>query len=238
MGGYEKMKRLMALVLSGSLVMLAGCATSPQLAKMDKPIAAPARPEKSLRTPKPATGSLFVDRNADLFSDLRAKNVGDIVIVEVVENSKAKKKADTKAERTNEYSAGIPNFLGYESSLVPTRGDVDPSNLVKADFTSKHDAKASMTKEDSMTTSIGCTVMEVLPGGNLLIRGSREIQVAGETQHIILEGKIRPSDVTNANTVFSTQLADARIFYTGRGVLTDKQKPGWLARLLDTIWPF
>jgi flagellar L-ring protein precursor FlgH len=89
-----------------------------------------------------------------------------------------------------------------------------------------------------MTASIGCTVVEVLPNGNLVIRGSREIEVNGETQYIVLEGVVRPVDVASDNTVKSTQIADAKIYYTGRGVLTDKQKPGWLARLLDHIWPF
>jgi len=109
---------------------------------------------------------------------------------------------------------------------------------VQADFKSKHDAKAELTKEDTMTTSIGCTVIEVMQNGNLILRGSRELQVNGETQYITLQGVVRPIDVTSQNTVLSTQLADAKIYYTGRGVLTDKQTPGWLARLFDHIWPF
>jgi flagellar L-ring protein precursor FlgH len=184
-------------------------------------------------------GSLFHEAQADLFTDMTARRVGDIVIVEITENAKAKKKNDTKAERKNTFKAGVAALMGYENDFPIHKGTVaDDGTRVDADFQSKHDAKAELTREDTMTASIGCTVIEVLPNRNLVIRGSREILVNGETQHIVLQGTVRPTDITTTNTVYSTQLANARIHYTGRGVLTDKQKPGWLARLLDHIWPF
>jgi flagellar L-ring protein FlgH len=152
-------------------------------------------------------------------------------VVEVTENSKARKKNDTKAERTTNFSAGIPSLFGNQVSTNPTA-------VVQADFANKTDAKAELTKEDTMTSSIGCTVVEVLASGNLVVRGNREMQVNGETQYITLQGTVRPSDVTASNSVQSNQLADAKIHYTGRGVLSDKQQPGWLGRLLDNVWPF
>jgi flagellar L-ring protein precursor FlgH len=80
-------------------------------------------------------------------------------------------------------------------------------------------------------------VVEVLPSGNLRIRGQREVKVNREKQTVFLEGVIRPEDISPFNSVVSTQIADARIKYTGRGVLGDVQGPGWLSRIMDWIWP-
>ncbi len=216
------------LTLAG---FLAGCANTP--GSFDPKAQIPPAPPSSvdLKRPVPTQGSLFAAARSDMYADLRAHQVGDIIVVEITENSKAKKKNDTKAERTGSLSAGIPSLLGNQVSTNPTA-------VVQADFSNKHDAKGELTKEDTMTSSIGCTVIEVLVSGNLVIRGNREVQVNGETQYITLQGTVRPSDVTSSNHVQSNQLADAKIHYTGRGVLTDKQSPGWLARLMDSIWPF
>ncbi|MFH1035748.1 MAG: flagellar basal body L-ring protein FlgH [Pseudomonadota bacterium] len=235
----QRLNTIIAFLILLALALAAGCATSPGAFDPKAQITPPPGPYQNLRREQASTGSLFVDAGTDMYNDLRARRVGDLITVQIVENSKAKKKDDSKAERKNTYAAGIPNLMGYEAQFPFQRGDnKNPSNLVSANFQSKHDATAELTKEDTMTSAIGCTVMEVLPNGNLLVRGSRELQVNGETQYIVLQGTVRPSDVTTKNTVTSDQLADAKIHYTGRGVLSDKQQPGWLARLLDQVWPF
>ncbi|MCB2184840.1 MAG: flagellar basal body L-ring protein FlgH [Deltaproteobacteria bacterium] len=228
------MQAVHKLFILAALVLAVGCAQDPL--RFDPNFNPPPPSQVNLQPAPNTPASLFNQVNSDLFTDLRARRAGDLIFVEVVENARARKKNDTKAERKNTYNAGITKLNGYENDLPLTK---DGSLAqVEADFQSKHDTKSEMNREDTMTTSIGCTVMEVLPGGTMLIRGSREIRVNGETQYIILQGKVRPVDVTSDNTVLSTQLADARIYYTGRGVLTDKQNPGWAARLLDHIWPF
>jgi flagellar L-ring protein precursor FlgH len=229
------------LTLAGlALVLLAaGCANHPGQFDPKAEMAPPVYPAHHLRKAAPTSASLFVSQRSDLFTDLRAAMVGDIITVEIVENASAKKKSDSKAERTNEFEAGIPQLLGYTPKDLPfMKSKADSAKLIAADFKSSHNATGEIKKSDSMTASIGCTVIEVSPTGNMFVRGSREIEVNGETQFIILQGMVRPNDVTAANTVLSSQLADVKIRYTGRGVLTDKQKPGWLASLLDSIWPF
>lgn len=225
-------KTTLTIAAVAMALCLAGCASSPGQFQPSLPPAP--KPTIDITHPKPTAGSLFVATRSDMFTDLRARNVGDIIVVEIVENSKAAKKNDTKAERKSDYDIGVSSFMGYEQDLPGS----DPSKLIGAKFNSKSDAKAQLTKEDTMTSSIGCTVVEVLNNGNMIVKGSRELQVNGETQYIVLQGVVRPQDVTSENTVYSTQLADATIHYTGRGVLTDKQTPGWLARLLDQVWPF
>ena len=81
-------------------------------------------------------------------------------------------------------------------------------------------------------------VMKVLPNGYLVVSGTREIMVNNETQYITLSGIIRPDDIGSANEISSTFMADARIVYSGTGPLADKQKPGWLGRVIDHVWPF
>jgi flagellar L-ring protein precursor FlgH len=210
----KPMKALLFACLAALLILSAGCAGDPNLVRADKPVMPPPEPARSLKPSKATFGSMFTDRTPDMYQDLRARNVGDIIVVEIVENSKAKKKNDTKAERTNEFDASIPYLMGYAGSLRREANSTNTDPLVGASFKSKHDAKSELKKEDSMTSSVGCTVIEKMPNGNLVVRGSRELQVNGETQYIILQGIVRPTDVTVSNTVYSTQLADAKIYYT------------------------
>jgi flagellar L-ring protein precursor FlgH len=81
-------------------------------------------------------------------------------------------------------------------------------------------------------------VTQVLPNGNLVIEGKRLVRVNNEEQVMILSGVIRPRDVAADNSILSTLVADAKIFYSGEGVIADKQRPGWLSRGLDKFSPF
>jgi flagellar L-ring protein precursor FlgH len=81
-------------------------------------------------------------------------------------------------------------------------------------------------------------VIKVFPNGNLLINGKREIKVNNEAQYIALSGIVRPEDITSTNEVSSTYVADAQIYYSGVGPVADKQKPGWMGKVVDHVWPF
>ncbi len=238
--GSKQGRNLGWAVALAAAAMAAGCAGPRQLGAFDgdKAIATPVKPAVELTRPQPTLGSLFVASRADYLTDLRAHQVGDIVTVAIVENAKAKSKNDTKAERTTSFKAAVPYLLGHEGGIRRDGSDKKTDPILQADTTSSQDAKGELKREDTMTASIGCTVLEVLANGNLVIRGSREVEINGETQNIILQGVVRPSDIRSTNTVQSTQIADAKIWYTGRGVLSDKQRPGWLTQLLDSVWPF
>ena len=93
-------------------------------------------------------------------------------------------------------------------------------------------------RENYVTTSMAARVIRVLPGGMLQIEGAREIRVNEETEYMVVRGLIRSKDVDADNSILSTQIADASIEYYGKGVLSDKQKPGWFTRLMDNVWPF
>ena len=81
-------------------------------------------------------------------------------------------------------------------------------------------------------------VMNILENGNFIIEGRRQVTVNTEDQYLILTGIIRPDDIATDNTILSQYLADAKIVYTGKGVVDDKMRPGWLTRIVDWVWPF
>jgi flagellar L-ring protein precursor FlgH len=102
----------------------------------------------------------------------------------------------------------------------------------------KHDGKGSTDRDGHVKAYISAVVEKVLFNGNLYIIGQREVRVNNETQYITLSGVVRPKDITSSNEVSSTFIADARITYSGTGPVADKQRVGWLGRVLDYVWPF
>lgn len=189
-------------------------------------------------------GSLFAASEEEpLFSDSRARRVGDLVVVKLVENTKAQNKAETTANKdgSNDYQVNAM-FGKSKSGFIPLTG-IGPQarvGLPALSTTSVSDLSATgkTKRENYVTTSLAARVTRVLPGGLLQIEGAREIRVNEETEYMVVRGMIRAKDVDAENSIFSTQIADASIEYYGRGVLADKQKPGWFTRLMDNIWPF
>ncbi|MBE9529017.1 MAG: flagellar basal body L-ring protein FlgH, partial [Proteobacteria bacterium] len=81
-------------------------------------------------------------------------------------------------------------------------------------------------------------IVDVLPNGNLVIEGKKDTILNKELQYLVLSGIVRPEDISEQNTIPSYLMSDARIEYSGKGVLADEQKPGWLGRILDNVWPY
>lgn len=110
--------------------------------------------------------------------------------------------------------------------------------LINSSLDTSFDGKGTSDREGHVSAYITAMVVKVLPNGNLYINGKREIKVNNELQYITISGIIRPEDISTSNEVASTFVADARVAYSGVGVVSDKQIPGWLGRILDHIWPF
>ena len=186
------------------------------------------------------TGSLWERNNTSLFSDQKARTVGDIVTVIISESASASKEANTSTDRSTNMTAGIPNFFGLENSKFwsEAHNPIDVSNLVSADFSNSFSGNGSTTRKEDLTASLTTQVIGKYPNGQLKIRGGKEVMVNNEIQVIYLTGIVRPVDITAANTVSSSKILNARISYTGKGAISDKQEPGWAMRILDTVWPF
>ncbi len=188
------------------------------------------------RTP----GSLWVGVTSNnlYFADNRARGIGDLVTVKIADKSSATKKATTKTSRGSSIDAGITNVMGYEKALEEKNRNLSMENLYKASMSNKFDGSGETTREGKLTATITCMVIRVLPNGNLVIQGDKDVQVNNETQFIRLYGIIRPQDIEQDNSISSDKIADARIVYSGRGIVSDKQIGGWGTKILDWIWPF
>ncbi|MEW5800616.1 MAG: flagellar basal body L-ring protein FlgH [bacterium] len=190
--------------------------------------------------PLVSDGSIWNDASASgyLFADPKARSVGDIVTVNIVENASAKGNASTKTGKKYSASAGIPSLLGIEKSVASHNPDLDPSSLLSASTSNSFDGSGEISRSGKITATISGRVIRVLPNGDLVIRGTRQVIINNEQQLITIQGIIRPEDLSPDNTIPSTSIADAQIAYTGKGIVSDKQHPGWLSRVMDIVWPF
>ncbi|MDY7031201.1 MAG: flagellar basal body L-ring protein FlgH [Thermodesulfobacteriota bacterium] len=176
-----------------------------------------------------------------LFMDYKARRVNDTITISIVEVSSASGEADTAVGSESSVSAGITSFLGAPSDYgMPNfwgrQNAFNPS--IGASKSNTFEGTGKTARKGNLTASITARVIKVLPNGNLVIKGRKEVTINDDEQIITISGIVRPRDISADNTVLSTYIGDARIEYTGKGVLNDKQTPGWLSRLLDWIWPF
>ena len=132
----------------------------------------------------------------------------------------------------------IKKNFGLENRFPSGSNFFNPFSSVQSDYSNTFDGSGSTARSGDLTAYMSARIIQVLPNGNLVIEGNREVRVNNENQIITLTGIVRPRDISSANVVQSTYLADARISYSGTGVLNDQQRPGWLARILDKVWPF
>lgn len=208
-------------------------------------VQAPATSTKLTIPPLPppkTTGSLWQEENgrAYLYEDMRAMRVGDILTVKIVEKHKGSKSADTAAQRESTMENSLAGTgVGYIGIPGIRLGDEARRGLgIDASASNKFSGKGATNREGTLTGTISVIVTEVSPNGDLRVEGHREVSVNAEKQLMTISGIVRRVDVDTKNTVLSSAIADAKIEYTGLGVLDDVQRPGWLVRILDWIYPF
>lgn len=179
-----------------------------------------------------ATGAIYNVASArPLYEDRRARFVGDIITINIAEKVQASKKSGTTAERTQTLAAGVPTIEG-----LPFKGIGGLS--LSANDTNKFSGKGENSSTADFTSTITCTVIEVLPNGNLLVSGEKQIGLKEGEEFVRFSGVVNPNTITTANTVTSTQVADARIEYKANGFVDDAQVMGWLGRFFLSVLPF
>ncbi|MEW6379292.1 MAG: flagellar basal body L-ring protein FlgH [bacterium] len=185
-------------------------------------------------------GSLWKDSSPSgyLFADPRARAVGDIVTVNIVERASASGNASTKTGKKSSLAADVTSLLGFEKSVASRNPNLDPAKLLSASASNTFDGSGEISRSGKVTATLSARVNRVLPNGDLAIRGTRQVTINNEQQLIVIQGIIRPEDIAPDNTISSTSIADAQIAYTGKGVMSEKQHPGWLSRVIDLVWPF
>ena len=172
-----------------------------------------------------------------MFADRKAGAVGDILTVIVQETAASSSSQRKKSDRASSVDSSISQFLFPPaiSSLGTKSGTLPATKLAsKNDFSGGGD----ISNSQSLTATTAVLVTDVLPNGNLVIQGVRLVTFSGETQYVVLRGMVRPDDITSANTIFSSSIADARVEFISQGSLTDAQKKGWITKLYDILRPY
>jgi flagellar L-ring protein FlgH len=183
-------------------------------------------------------GSLWQDASRSLVADFRASRVGDLVTIRVDESPEAEGDANTKMDRESSMQMGMTHFFGLAEAIAKSNPDIDPSKLLDFISQSNFNGQGETSRNSRVQGSIAARVRQQLPNGDLFLEGTKVLMVNDEELHIYVSGVIRPEDIEQDNTVASGLIADAQIEFTGRGVLTDNQRQGWLSRILAAINPF
>lgn len=173
-----------------------------------------------------ATDSLYrEDRFQSLTSDRKGNRVGDLITVLIVETSTASSSADTRLDR----SANVGVAVGLERTVINRHLNANVG------VSSDTDGRGRTERSGQLLAQVTVSIAEVLPNGDLRLAGEQIIEINDERQQIRLEGRIRPQDLLENNTVLSSKLADTKISYLGDGVVGEKQRPAWWQRVLTVL---
>ncbi len=169
--------------------------------------------------------SLFPLDKGSMYADRKARNVGDLVTVIIVEQAQARQTANTSTGKESQVQVG-PG-LGVLADLIPLFGMGGGDS---------YSASGQTTRGGSLTAKITTKVIEVLPNDTLRIEGKQTIVINGEEQEIIIRGTVRTRDISPDNTILSPLVADAEISFEGSGIVADKNNPGILTRLFNWLF--
>ena len=190
--------------------------------------------------PKQYANSLWQPGARAFFRDGRASRVGDILKVNININDKLQFNNQTEGKRTTIDQSAAPSLLGLGKKIahfIP-EAQVNLSNLVDANGTLDTKGTGTIQRQDVVKTQVAVMVTQMLPDGNMVIQGSQEVTMNQDVRVVSVKGVIRPQDINSDNTIDSTQIAEARIVYSGHGQLNDMQKPRWGGQVIDAISPF
>jgi flagellar L-ring protein precursor FlgH len=190
--------------------------------------------------PAPVTpNSLWRTGARTFFNDQRAAKVGDILTVLINIDDSAKTTNSTSTSRTSGMTAGFPHLLGLESSLgkiLP--GGFDPQNALETSAKSSNAGSGAVNRAEKISLTIAAVVSAVMPNGNLVIQGTQEVRTNTDVRQLTVAGIVRPEDISAANTIQHTQIAEARINYGGRGDISRVQKVPWGQSVIEKFQPF
>ena len=242
--GNFRFKRAAALCyVTGAVVLLSAC-VSPSV-KLPPP---PPKYVYQMKEHKsPGTVNSLWNDTVNIFGDRKAGRLNDLVTIKIAESLSGSGKADTSTSRDSSLDVKLDELLGMNTDFniqdwALLNGLYKDASIFKptarGSAKSKFKGKGDTNREGELIATITAKVVEVLPNGNLVLEARKELTINNEKQILVLSGMVRPDDIDADNTVSSTKVADARVYYVGDGVIQDKQKPGWLVRILDNVWPF
>ncbi len=218
-----------AIVSLLGTALLAGCVASTPPTAVHQPMTV--RPAARNEAPPPNGAIYQAGYVRPLYEDRRARMVGDTLVINIVEKTQATKKSNTNSERSQDFEVTVPVL-----SKVP--GKFVQGLSIDAGHDSKFAGKGESGANNAFTGTITCTVVEVLPNGNLLVSGEKVVAINQGEEFIRFSGVVNPATISGANTVSSVQVADARIEYKANGFIDSAQVMGWLGRFFMNVLPF
>lgn len=189
--------------------------------------------ESARRTPPAPAAGPSIDWISNLGLDRRARHVNDLVTIRVIESVEGAGTADSALDKNSSANAGVSSLFGVTKKLPSA---IDPGSLVGTSADSTFKGSGATTRSGTLSATITARVLEVLPNGDLVLEGAREIDINGDRQMLVLTGVARPRDVSDENVVLSPAIGQLRIRYFGRGLMKDNLKPGWLIRILNKVF--
>lgn len=174
----------------------------------------------------------------DLVSDVKARSVGDIVTVSVLESINSESKAETSLANKRSIGAGIPNLFAATEYLGKQNPLLNIASMINSSADNSTDGQGVMTAGDTFIATVSTVVTAVNPSGTLTIKGDRKVRVNGEDDTIHLSGVVRPQDIDSNNMVPSILVADLEVSISGEGQIRDKQGDGLGTRIFDWLWLF
>jgi len=185
-----------------------------------------------------AAKSIWVQgRSGSLYVDPKASGVGDIITVLVDESTSLTSSQKSSREKSSSIANEVKQFL---FSPVASRFGTKKGELPKTDITASTSSEGGglVTNRQTLRSRASVIVVDVLPNGNFIIEGVRAVSFSGQQYYGKLRGIIRPYDISRANTILSSSIADAQVEYVSQGSLSNAEKEGWLSRTLSKINPF
>jgi len=227
-----------AIMVSIILIIVSGCMPSVKSVTTDvnKPMVM-----KALNQPLPepsVTGSLWAEGSIEIFSDPKARHVGDLVTILVNEQASATRNLGTKKSKKSSHKTDLTAGFGYLAALKAKGNTFNPSAGLDIADTKDFNGSGSTTNSDTLTASMTGVITKVFPNGNMEVMGRRQVTINHQPQELVITGIIRRVDVASDNTIPSSKLAQVIISYGSGGELATVAQEGWLARTIDQVWPF
>jgi flagellar L-ring protein FlgH len=221
------MRRQYGSVVQAALIgvllcsLLPGCGLLPAKHPKPDPVVARVLPPPTPRT----DGAIYqAGQQMELFADLKARRVGDVLTIRLTESTNASKSAVTKTTKTTALNNTGPTITASGVPIFTTT----------LNGTGSFDGEGSSTQGNSLAGSLTVTVMEVQSNGNLVIQGDKTLKLNQGDEYVHVSGVVRRADIATDNTVTSDKVADAHISYSGRGVIDASNRMGWLARFFNS----
>lgn len=208
--------------------------SEPKLSVVEVSEIQPAPPP--VETPKPTNGSLYTDSsvNGNLLRDFKARQVGDLVFVDVVETSTANVSSRAERERESGNLGGIVPLI----NALPVNGATTAGSVANELGRREFEGKGSTARNSSVRARITARVVEVLANGDMRIEAVKVVKINKETEKLAVTGIVRPSDLARDNSIETFFIGDLRVELNGKGIASADNAPGWLFRLFDKISPF